>query len=57
MSWVSPRLVVYEVCEVGNPLKKGIKITHKIEMEYMGKEKKGVTLKKMTSHYKGQLQI
>jgi len=38
-------------------MKKGIKITHKIEMEYMGKEKKGVTLKKMTSHYKGQLQI
>ena len=23
LSWVSPRLVVYEVCEVGNPLKKG----------------------------------
>lgn len=24
-------------------MKKGIKITHKIEMEYMGKEKKGVS--------------
>ena len=33
LSWVLPRLVVYEVCEVGNPLKKGRFRGERKEME------------------------